>query len=198
MDVVGLLPRPHLLRFPVGQAHLRRDGDEVTPIDAGHAGCGARIAAYARAAGRVRRVVPTHFHEDRAGGTAEAGALAGADVVAHALDAPVVRGEVPGPPPALEDWERPPHEGALRRLPRGGFDRPARVAEVVDGRGRPGLRRRGAGGPCARVHGREHRPVPVPVIGDPVTARAGDVLRAAARTYGVPGRSQPTGVPASR
>ncbi|WP_217144118.1 MBL fold metallo-hydrolase [Streptomyces sp. AC627_RSS907] len=133
MDVFELLPRLHLLRFPVGQAYLWRDGDELTLIDAGPAGSGARIAAAARAAGRVRRVVLTHFHEDHAGGAGEVAALTGAEVVAHALEAPVVRGEVPGPPPVFEDWERPLHADAVRRLPRGGFDRPAKVAEVADG-----------------------------------------------------------------
>ncbi|MFE5260792.1 MBL fold metallo-hydrolase [Streptomyces coelicoflavus] len=171
MDVVELLSRLRLLRFPVGQAYLWRDGDEVTPIDAGPAGCGARIAAFARAAGRVRRVVLTHFHEDHAGGAAEAGALAGAEVVAHALDAPVVRGEVPGPPPALEERERPLHEDALRRLPPGGFDRPARVTEVVD-----------AVAPFGRPAALDTE-VACIGHGDPVTAWAGDVLRAAARTY---------------
>ncbi|GHB38420.1 MBL fold metallo-hydrolase [Streptomyces viridiviolaceus] len=133
MDVIELLPRLHLLRFPVGQAYLWRDGDELTLIDAGPAGSGARIAEAAEAVGRVRRVVLTHFHEDHAGGAGEVAALGGADVLAHALDAPVVRGEVPGPPPVFEDWERPLHAEAVRRLPRGGFDRPARVSEVAEG-----------------------------------------------------------------
>ncbi|GAP47798.1 metallo-beta-lactamase-like protein [Streptomyces azureus] len=38
MDVIELQPRLHLLRFPVGQAYLWRDGDdrgELTLIDAG-------------------------------------------------------------------------------------------------------------------------------------------------------------------
>ncbi len=75
----------------------------------------------------------THFHEDHVGGAQEVAALTGAEVVAHGLEAPVVRGEVPGPPPMYEDGERPLHESALRLLPRGGFDRPARVTEVSDG-----------------------------------------------------------------
>ncbi|MGK9463651.1 MBL fold metallo-hydrolase [Streptomyces sp. G6] len=104
MDVIELLPRLHLLRFPVGQAYVWRDGDDLTLIDAGPAGSAARVAA-----------------------------LAGAEVVAHVLEAPVVRGEVPGPPPVFEEWERPLHADAVRRLPRGGFDRPARVPEVSDG-----------------------------------------------------------------
>ncbi|GGL86344.1 MBL fold metallo-hydrolase [Streptomyces fumigatiscleroticus] len=137
MDVMPLLPRLHLLRFPVGQAYLWRDGDELTLIDAGPAGSGAAIAgavaALGRAAGAVRRVVLTHFHEDHAGGAGELAELTGAEVMAHRLEAPVVRGEVPGPPPVFEDWERPLHEQAARLLPKGDFTRPARVTELSDG-----------------------------------------------------------------
>ncbi|WP_149550339.1 MBL fold metallo-hydrolase [Streptomyces marokkonensis] len=142
MDVVELLPRLHLLRFPVGQAYLWRDGregheEELTLIDAGPAGSGAAIAEAVIALGRhprdVRRVVLTHFHEDHAGGAAEVAALTGAEVLAHRLDAPHVRGEVPGPPPVFEDWERPLHERAARLLPPGDFERPARVTELSDG-----------------------------------------------------------------
>ncbi|RSN66555.1 MBL fold metallo-hydrolase [Streptomyces sp. WAC 04229] len=133
MDVIELLPRLRLLRFPVGQAYLWRDGDDLTLVDAGPAGAGAGIVAWAGSFGRVRRVVLTHFHEDHVGGAQEVAARTGAQVVAHTLEAPVVRGEVPGPPPVFEDWERPLHEKALRLLPRGGFDRPTRVTEVSDG-----------------------------------------------------------------
>ncbi|MFE0368147.1 MBL fold metallo-hydrolase [Streptomyces tendae] len=234
MDVVELLPRLSLLRFPVGQAYLWRDGDEMTLIDAGPAGYGARIAEAARAAGRVRRVVLTHFHEDHAGGVQEVAALTGAEVVAHTVEAPVVRGEVPGPPPVFEDWERPLHENAVRLLPRGGFARPARVTEVVDGDVLD------FGGGARVVHAPGHTdgsvalhlpahgvlftgdavaasPVDGGVLlgvfnldrdravasfgrladldtevacfghGDPVTARAGDALRASARSYGATG-----------
>ncbi|MFF5160967.1 MBL fold metallo-hydrolase [Streptomyces sp. NPDC000348] len=142
MDVVELRPRLHLLRFPVGQAYLWRDGGEgreegLTLVDAGPAGSGAAIAEAVTALGRhprdVRRVVLTHFHEDHAGGAAEVAALTGAEVLAHRLDAPHVRGEVPGPPPVLEEWERPLHERAARLLPPGDFERPARVVELSDG-----------------------------------------------------------------
>jgi glyoxylase-like metal-dependent hydrolase (beta-lactamase superfamily II) len=48
--------------------------------------------------------VLTHFHEDPAGGAAEPAALTGAEVLVHTAEAVVVRGEVPGPEPVLEDW----------------------------------------------------------------------------------------------
>ncbi|MFF5982248.1 MBL fold metallo-hydrolase [Streptomyces olindensis] len=135
MDVVALLPRLHLLRFPVGQAYLWRDGTEWTLIDAGPAGSGAAIAEAVTALGSdpraVRRIVLTHFHEDHAGGAQEFAALSGAEVLAHRLDAPFVRGELPGPEPVFEDWERPLHERAAKLLPAGGFARPAEVTELA-------------------------------------------------------------------
>ncbi|MFI5685355.1 MBL fold metallo-hydrolase [Streptomyces sp. NPDC051636] len=137
MDVIELLPRLHLLRFPVGQAYLWSDADELTLIDAGVAGSGGAIAGAVTALGRdpsaVRRIVLTHFHEDHAGGAGEFAALSGAQVLAHRLDAPVVRGEVSGPPPVFEDWERPIHAEALRHLPRAEPVRPEHVTEVSDG-----------------------------------------------------------------
>ncbi|MFF1302485.1 MBL fold metallo-hydrolase [Streptomyces sp. NPDC058307] len=131
MDVIELLPHLHLLRFPVGQAYLWRDGDESTLIDAGPAGSAAPIAA--RVEGQLRRIVLTHFHEDHVGGAAELAAVTGAEVLAHRLDALAVRGEVPGPPPVFEDWERPLHAEALRHLPQGEFARPPKLTELSEG-----------------------------------------------------------------
>ncbi|MER6629377.1 MBL fold metallo-hydrolase [Streptomyces sp. NPDC000987] len=133
MDVIEILPRLHLLRFAVGQAYLWRDGDAVTLVDAGPPGAAARIAAAARYLGTLRRIVLTHFHVDHAGGAGELSALTGAEVLAHRLDAAAVRGEVPGPPPVFEDWERPLHEKAAGLLPDGDFARPERLTELSDG-----------------------------------------------------------------
>lgn len=49
----------------------------------------------------------THFHGDHVGSAAEVAGWGEATVAAHRLDAPAIRGERPGPPPVLLDWERP-------------------------------------------------------------------------------------------
>ncbi|KMS83647.1 metallo-beta-lactamase [Streptomyces regensis] len=137
MDVIELLPRLHLLRFPVGQAYLWHDDGESTLIDAGPAGFGRPIADAVTALGHaprdVRRVVLTHFHGDHVGAAGEFAALSGAEVLAHPLDAPFVRGELPGPPPRFEEWELPIHAEAARHLPEGPPTPPSSVTEVADG-----------------------------------------------------------------
>ncbi|MFC9288334.1 MBL fold metallo-hydrolase [Streptomyces sp. NPDC057052] len=137
MDVVALLPRLRLLRFPVGQAYLWDDADGVTLVDAGPPGSGRAIADAVTALGHgpaaVRRVVLTHFHEDHAGGAAELAALTGAEVLAHAADAAVLRRDVPAPEPVLEEWERPLHAAALRHLPVRDVEPPSAITELADG-----------------------------------------------------------------
>jgi glyoxylase-like metal-dependent hydrolase (beta-lactamase superfamily II) len=113
MQTVELSPHLHQLLLDPGYAYLWCDADELTLIDTGVAGSGAAIAEAVRSLGRspaeLRRVVLTHFHQDHSGSAAEIRAWGGVQVLAHRLDAPVVRGETPGPAPVLTDapeWEQ--------------------------------------------------------------------------------------------
>ncbi len=107
MDLPAALTR---VAIPVGQCWLWRDGDEVTLVDSGPAGSGEAIAAALASVGLDRdavvRIVLTHFHQDHVGSAAEVRAWSGAEVVAHAADAPIVRGDAPGPFPDLLPAER--------------------------------------------------------------------------------------------
>jgi glyoxylase-like metal-dependent hydrolase (beta-lactamase superfamily II) len=106
MDVIEVVPRLRMLRFPVGAAYLwRDDGGELTLVDAGAADCAAGIENVLD--GELRRIVLTHWHEDHTGAAAELAARHGAEVVAHRLEAPVVRGSATGAPPVLEEFEVP-------------------------------------------------------------------------------------------
>lgn len=128
MDVIEVVPTLRMLRFPVGAAYLWRDGDELTLVDTGTADCASEIEAALD--GELRRIVLTHWHEDHAGAAAELAARHGAEVLAHRLEAPVIRGETTGPPPLLEEFEVP-IRAALPSLPPAP---PCRVdREVEDG-----------------------------------------------------------------
>ncbi|MFE5207195.1 MBL fold metallo-hydrolase [Streptomyces sp. NPDC056600] len=105
MDVIEVLPSLRMLRFPVGAAYLWRDGDELTLIDTGTVDRAARIEKALD--GELRRIVLTHWHEDHAGSAAELAARHGAEVVAHRLEAPVIRGEAAGAPAVLAEFELP-------------------------------------------------------------------------------------------
>ncbi|MEV4331295.1 MBL fold metallo-hydrolase [Streptomyces sp. NPDC049597] len=117
MDVIQVLPQLHMFRFPVGQAYLWHDGDELTLVDAGHRDAAPLIEGAIRGAGldpaALRRIVLTHCHRDHVGAAGELAARYGAEVLAHRLDAPVVRGEAPVPEPVLLDWEVPLYEHGL-------------------------------------------------------------------------------------
>lgn len=137
MDTIDLSPELRMLRFAVGQAYLWRDGDSLTLIDTGIVGSGPDIETSIRGAGLapsdLDRVVLTHFHDDHAGAAAELSAWEDVVIVAHRADAPVIRGDVAGPPPDLTAEERVLHAqitagGVLPPAP------PARVdQEVEDG-----------------------------------------------------------------
>lgn len=108
MDLPAAL---HRIAFPVGQCYLWRDGDRVTLVDSGPPGSADAIAAELAGLGLDRdavvRIVLTHFHEDHSGSAADVRAWNGAEVVAHVVEAPFVRGDEPGPPPDLLPAEEP-------------------------------------------------------------------------------------------
>ncbi|MEU6297830.1 MBL fold metallo-hydrolase [Streptomyces erythrochromogenes] len=118
MDLVEVIPnRLHMLRFPIGQAYLWQDGEALSLVDAGNARSAADIEGAIRSLGllpeRLERIVLTHCHRDHVGAAGELAARWGAAVLAHRLDAPVVRGERPVPEPVLLDWEIPLYEHGL-------------------------------------------------------------------------------------
>ncbi|SED88025.1 MBL fold metallo-hydrolase [Streptomyces sp. TLI_105] len=111
IELTRITPRLHLLDFSIGQAYLWQDEEELTLIDAGWAGTADGTAAAMRSAGldpdRLRRIVLTHCHRDHVGSAQELADRHGAEILAHRLDAPVIRGEAPVPEPDLLDWEVP-------------------------------------------------------------------------------------------
>ncbi len=117
MDLVEVLPQLHMFRFRIGQAYLWRDGADLTLIDAGDVDSATAIEDAIRSLGHdpagIRRIVITHGHRDHYGAAQELAGRHGAEIVAHALDAPSVRGERPVPEPDLLDWERPLWEHGL-------------------------------------------------------------------------------------
>ncbi|MCI2419082.1 MBL fold metallo-hydrolase [Saccharopolyspora sp. K220] len=118
MDVVTVVPNLLLLRFEFGQAYLWREGRSATLIDTGIAGSGSAIVALlTELDAELERIVLTHGHEDHVGSAAELRAATGAPVLAHGLDAPIVRGERPRPDPVLLDWERPLFDSIVPTVP---------------------------------------------------------------------------------
>ena len=107
-----IVPGVHTIdSLRTGRAYLAVDADRVTVIDTGLKGSAERVLQAVEAAGRkpqdVRQIVISHHHGDHTGGLAELVERTGAQVMAHALDAPIVRGERPPPGPSSGGLLRP-------------------------------------------------------------------------------------------
>ncbi|MGO4455943.1 MBL fold metallo-hydrolase [Streptomyces sp. M-16] len=138
MELVEVIPnRLHMLRFPIGQAYLWQDEGALTLIDAGYAGSADAIEGAIRSLGlapeRLGLIVLTHCHRDHVGAAGELAARWGAEVAAHRLDAPVIRGDRPVPEPVVLDWEVPIHANGLTvpEAPPTPVDRELRDGEVL-------------------------------------------------------------------
>jgi glyoxylase-like metal-dependent hydrolase (beta-lactamase superfamily II) len=87
----------------MGRAYLYQEADRLTLIDTGISGRSAQVFAAIEGAGRrvedVRQVIITHWHVDHMGSLAEVVERSDAQVLAHPIDAPIVRGEREGPGP---------------------------------------------------------------------------------------------------
>lgn len=100
-----------MFRFPIGQAYLWRDGADLTLIDAGDIDAAPAIEDGVRSLGldpgHISRIVITHGHIDHYGAARELADRHGAEIMAHRLDAAVIRGEEEIAEPVLLDWELP-------------------------------------------------------------------------------------------
>lgn len=98
-----IVPGVHTIdKLGVGRAYLYAEADRLTLVDTGLPKSAAKIFAVIDALGRkpedVRQVIVTHCHNDHAGSLADVVDRSGAQVLAHPLDAPVLRGErLPAP-----------------------------------------------------------------------------------------------------
>ncbi|WP_367138516.1 MBL fold metallo-hydrolase [Saccharothrix sp. HUAS TT1] len=131
MEIIEVAPGLRMLRFPVGQAYVWDDGGALTVVDTGTTGHAERIAEL----GPVERIVLTHFHDDHIGSAARLRALTGAEVCAHPLEAPVIRGLAPAPAPVIPPEERELFDRITPGVPvapRSPVDREVEEGDVLD------------------------------------------------------------------
>lgn len=139
MSITELRPRLYRLKLGRYQAYLWRDDDSVTLIDTGEVGSGSAIAAglaeLGLTPGQLDRIVLTHFHDDHTGSAAELASWGPVEVVAHERDAPIIRGERPGPAPNFTEFERELHAQVAAGLPPAPpvrVDREVRDGDLLD------------------------------------------------------------------
>ena len=115
-----IIPGVHVIDLGMVQAYLVQEADRLTLIDTGLATCAPAIIEVIEGLGRkigdLRQIVVTHYHVDHMGSLAELAERSGAPVLAHALDAPVVRGEQPEEEPILSELEKPYAEETRKQV----------------------------------------------------------------------------------
>ena len=103
----------------VGRAYLIEDADGLTLIDTSLPIAADRIVRQLEASGRkandVKRILITHAHPDHVGGLPKLKELTGAQVIASAIDRPVIEGKAPIPRPPPEKLS-----GLARMMPSSG------------------------------------------------------------------------------
>jgi glyoxylase-like metal-dependent hydrolase (beta-lactamase superfamily II) len=130
-----IIPGVHVIDCGMVQAYLVEEADRLTLIDTGLTTCAPAIVetieGTGRAPGHLRQIVVTHYHVDHRGSVAELVERSGAQVLAHRLDAPMMRGELPEEEPVLSELEKPYAEAVRKDLV---LARPCTVDwELVDG-----------------------------------------------------------------
>ena len=132
-----IVPGVHTIdSLGMGRAYLAIDADRVTVIDTGLKGSAERVLRAVEAAGRkpqdVRQIVITHHHGDHAGSLAALVERSGAQVMVHALDAPVVRGERPPPGPSSGGLLKPLLARMAQAAPAARVDREMADGDEID------------------------------------------------------------------
>lgn len=135
-----IIPGVHAIdSLGVGRAYLYQEADRLTLIDTGLAGSAERIFAAIEAIGRrpeeLRQIVITHHHGDHTGALADLVERSDAQVMAHPLDAPIVRGERAPPGPSVSGAGRlllPILRRGVRPAPAARVDRELADGDEVD------------------------------------------------------------------
>ncbi len=125
----------HVIDLGMVRAYLYQEAGRLTLIDTGLATNAGAIVEVIEGLGRkttdLRQIVVTHYHVDHIGSLAELAERSGAQVMVHALDAPVVRGEQPEEETILSELEKPYAEEIRKQLV---LARPCAVdRELADG-----------------------------------------------------------------
>jgi glyoxylase-like metal-dependent hydrolase (beta-lactamase superfamily II) len=107
-----ILPSVHFVTgLPVGRVYVIEDPDGLTLIDASIPPAVGPIMSQIKGMGRtprdVKRILITHAHPDHVGDLPRLKALTGAQIIASAIEQPVLEGKVPVPRVPLEKLRGP-------------------------------------------------------------------------------------------